>query len=86
MTLRYEEVEMVLKKKDPLYRDPTLLSELSQSRIKDKAKIPSQLEKGKIRLAGIKKYFPLTDQIEQVIGEQFPDLSKLSQGTYFVEA
>ena len=60
-TARYEEVEMVIKKQDPLFRDPSLISELSQSRCKDIAKMPAQLEKGSVKIAGIKRFFPLTD-------------------------
>ena len=56
ITQRYEEIETKIKKKDCLYRDFDLLSELSKSRVKDIPAIPSSLEKGSIKLAGIKKY------------------------------
>lgn len=53
--------------KNPLYRDPKFLSELSQSRVKDVCRIPEQLEKGMIYLTGVKKYFPLTAEIASMM-------------------
>jgi len=52
-----------------LARDPTLLSELSQSRVKDVATIPTQFEKGNITVNAVKKYFPLTEHAGEVISE-----------------
>jgi len=42
---------------------------LSKSRVKDVARIPTALEKGTIKLAGIKKYFPLTEEVEDLLAE-----------------
>ena len=86
MTERYELIETELMKTNILYRDFDLLSELSQSRVKDVARIPSQLEKGNIKLAGIKKYFPLTEEIDELMAEQFPILQQYKHACYFVEA
>lgn len=44
-----------------------MLSVLSQSRIKDKTIIPSQLEKGCISLAAVKKFSVKTDHIGELI-------------------
>ncbi len=85
-TARYEQVELELKKAHPLYRDPALLSELSQSRVQEVCRIPAQLEKGKINLAGVKKFFPTTAQTNLLLQQQFPTLTQQPSASYFVEA
>ena len=60
-TLAQEKIELEISKVNPLYRDPSLLSSLSQERIKDVSEIPRQLVRGDMRLTSIKKYFPLTE-------------------------
>lgn len=54
--------------------------------MKDTARIPTQLEKGTIKLAGIKKYFPVTEEIEDLMNEQFSILQQNKHACYFVEA
>lgn len=52
-TLFVEEIE---KSGNRLFRDFSLLSELSQSRVQEISTIPGFLEQGNIKVAGIKKY------------------------------
>jgi len=51
-----EHIETVLQKKEPFYRDPSLLSELSLARIEDYAPIPTFLEQGTTMVTATKKY------------------------------
>jgi len=43
------------------------------------------LEKGNVKVAGIKKYYPATEQVRQMIDERFTALSNYSHATHFVE-
>jgi len=52
-TLLVEEIE---KSGNRLFRDFSLLSELSQSRVQEISTIPGFLEQGNIKVTGIKKY------------------------------
>lgn len=82
-TQRVEEIEKSGKR---LLRDFDLLSELSQSRVRETSTIPGFLEKGHIKVAGIKKYHSATEQVQQMIDERFAALKNHPQATYFVEA
>ena len=55
VTARCEEVE---SSKVAFARSAELLSELSQSRVKDTVEIPSMLSKGQFSTAGTKRAFP----------------------------
>ena len=79
---RFQEIE---NSKNRLLRDPALLSELSQSRIKDVATIPDQLERGNLTVSAVKKYHPITDHARTVIDQQLPHLKSHQPGNYFVE-
>ena len=82
-TQRVEEIEKSGKR---LLREFELLSELSQSRVQETSTIPGFLEKGNIKVAGIKKYDSATEQVRQMIDERFSALQNHPQATYFVEA
>lgn len=84
-TLAQEKAELEICKTNPLYRDPSLLSALSQARIKDLAAIPEQLQRGDVRMAAIKKYFPITEEARLLMEQQLPQLVKDSSSDYFVE-
>lgn len=79
---RNEEIE---KSGNRLMRDFDLLSELSQSRVKDVATIPQQFEKGQVTVSAVKRYFPQNEHSKELIGEQLPCLKEHSKGNYFVE-
>ena len=69
-TNRIEEIEAKKKTlQDALYRYTSLLSELSQARIKDIAEIPDMLQKGSYACSGIKKYFPISELVRAKIQE-----------------
>ena len=69
-----------------LQRDFELLSELSQSRVREVSTIPHFLEKGNIRVAAIKKYHANSQYVKQMIDERFTSLQNHPQAQYFVEA
>jgi pyrophosphate--fructose-6-phosphate 1-phosphotransferase len=79
---RNEEIE---KSGNRLLRDFDLLSELSQSRVKDVATIPQQFEKGHITVSAVKKYFAQDQHAKELIDEQLPLLKQHQKGNYFVE-
>lgn len=62
-----------------------LLSELSQSRVKDVAQIPAMFEKGAFSVAGTKRCFPQTDLVKAKMETQLPTLKRLQTANYFVE-
>lgn len=68
-----------------LDRDFDLLSELSQSRVKDVSTIPQQLEKGHIAVAAVKKFFPVSDHVNELMEEEFKTLIDHKPANYFVE-
>jgi hypothetical protein len=47
--------------------------------------IPDQLEKGHIAVAAVKKYFPTTEHVSELIDEQFKVLKNHQHANYFVE-
>jgi ribosomal protein S26 len=57
-----------------LARDPALLSELSQARIKEQADIPQILENNNYCISAIKKYYSHTPLARTKINEQLPNL------------
>lgn len=65
--------------------DLEMLSELSQSRVKDQTQIPAQLHKGNVAVAAVKKYFPMSKHEAELIGEQFHTLEQHENANYFVE-
>lgn len=70
-TDRVEEIETKIRKEKgrELFRDPSLLSELSQARIKEDAKIPTVLEKDSYCMSAIKKYYAHTPLARSKIRE-----------------
>lgn len=77
---RIEEIEAA-----GLDRDFDLLSELSQSRVKDISTIPQQLEKGHIAVAAVKKFFPVSEHVNELMSEEFKTLIEHKPANYFVE-
>lgn len=84
-TERYEEVENVIMKKNRLFRDPELLSELSKARIQDVADIPETFNRMSYNVTAVKKYFAITDQVKDQISQKLPQLHADPRGSYFVE-
>lgn len=68
-----------------LQRDFASLSELSQSRVKDVATIPQQLEKGHVTVAAVKKFFPVSEHVGELMSEEFSTLVNHQAANYFVE-
>lgn len=82
------EAERLAKKEqagNTLERDFESLSELSQSRVKDVATIPQQLEKGDITVTAVKKQFPVSEHVGELMREEFATLVKHQPANYFVE-
>lgn len=65
--------------------DFDMLSELSQSRVQDKTKIPEQLELGNIAVAAVKRYITTSEHVNELISEQFSTLKTHEAAQYFVE-
>ena len=62
-----------------------LLSELSQSRVRDVVQIPDMLLKGNFSATAAKKYFPQSTLVGQKLEDSFPTLKNTSNSHYFVE-
>ena len=62
-----------------------LLSELSQSRVRDVVQIPDMLAKGNFSATAAKKYFPQSALVGQKLEDSFPTLKNTSNSHYFVE-
>lgn len=82
MTAEFEALENSGKRFSRKYE---LLSELSQSRVKDVCQIPSMFEKGHFSVTATKKAFPQTDLVRDKMDTEFPSLKTETNANYFVE-
>lgn len=80
-----ERIEEVEASGNSLARDFEFLSELSQSRVSDVSTIPQQLEKGHIAVAAVKKFFPVSEHVNELMDEEFKTLVSHKPANYFVE-
>lgn len=84
-TEEHEKFENSTTAKSIFHRDINNMSELSQARVKDTAKIPDTLESGNFALIGIKKFKPFSQLVKAKIEEQFLYLKDDPRAHYFAE-
>jgi len=82
---RQEEIEFTISKKDRLFRDASLLGELSRARVQEKAEIPEMFERNTYHVAGTKKFFPITQLVDEKMKEEYRTLREEPSASYFVE-
>lgn len=73
-TENIERIEKQTKRGNRFNREVSMLSELSQARIKDVAQIPAMFEKGQFQVSATKKFFPITALVKDKLDTFFPNL------------